>query len=401
MRVVVTGKGGREHALAWAFARAGHDVLVAPGNAGIPWSVEADPIDIDADLFVLGPEDDVVSGLGDRLRAKGRAVFGAGADGGQLEGSKAWMKALLAEAKVPTARFGSFDDARAAEAFLRDLPGPYVVKTDYLAAGKGVLVTDDLDEAIDDARAKLDGGRVVVEECMHGPEASLFAVCDGTNAVALPVAQDHKRVGDGDTGPNTGGMGAYSPVPVADDAVIDTAMERCVLPTLHALAARGIEYRGVLFAGLMLTDHGPKIVEYNVRFGDPETQVLLPRFASDPAELLLEAAYGKLRSTPRFTHDAALTVVLASEGYPSTPRTGDVIAGLDQAETIDGVTVFCAGVAADGGKLVTAGGRVLNVTAVAHSIDEARARAYAAVDTISWPGMHYRTDIAHQGVSQP
>jgi phosphoribosylamine--glycine ligase len=400
MKVVVTGKGGREHALAWAFARAGHDVLVTPGNAGIPWSVEADPLDIDADLVVLGPEDDVVSGLGDRLRAKGRVVFGAGADGGQLEGSKAWMKTLLAEAKVPTARFGSFDDPAAAEAFLRSLPGPYVVKTDYLAAGKGVLVTASLDESIDDARAKLARGRIVVEECMAGPEASLFAVCDGNTAVALPVAQDHKRAGDGDTGPNTGGMGAYSPVPVADDIVIDTAMERCVLPTLHALRRRGIDYRGVLFAGLMLTDHGPKIVEYNVRFGDPETQVLLPRFESDPAELLLEAAYGSLRSTPRFTRDAALTVVLASEGYPGTPRVGDVITGLDDAETVEGVTVFCAGVAAEGGKLVTAGGRVLNVTAMAHTIDEARARAYAAVDKISWPGMHHRSDIAHQGVNQ-
>jgi phosphoribosylamine--glycine ligase len=399
VKVCVTGKGGREHALAWAFARAGHSVMVAPGNPGIPWSLAADPLEVDADLFVLGPEDDVVNGVGDRLRAKGRLVFGSGADGGQLEGSKAWMKALLAEASVPTARFGSFAELAGAEAFLRELPGPYVVKTDYLAAGKGVLVTDDLDEAIADVSAKLDGGAVVVEECMAGPEASLFAVCDGTDAVALPVCQDHKRVGDGDTGPNTGGMGAYSPVPAATDAVVDAAMERCVLPTLHALRQRGIEYRGVLFAGLMLTDEGPKIVEYNVRFGDPETQVLLPRFTSDPAELLLEAADGALRSTPTFTPDAALTVVLASEGYPATPRTGDPITGIADAEAIEGVTVFCAGVGGVATDLTTRGGRVLNVTAIASTIDEARARAYAAVDKISWPGMHFRTDIAHQGVN--
>jgi phosphoribosylamine--glycine ligase len=398
MRVCVTGKGGREHALAWAFAQFDHTVMVTPGNAGIPWSVAAHPMELDADLFVLGPEDDVVSGLGDQLRAAGNAVFGAGADGGRLEGSKAWMKELLASARVPTARFGSFDDGADAETFLRDLPGPYVVKTDYLAAGKGVLVTPDLDEAIADAHTKLAAGRIVVEECMVGPEASLFAICDGKDAVPLPVAQDHKRLGDGDTGPNTGGMGAYSPVPIVDDIVADTAMERCVLPTLHALRKRGIDYRGVLFAGLMVTDEGPKIVEYNVRFGDPETQVLLPRFASDPAELLLEAAYGSLRSTPAFTHDAALTVVLASEGYPATPRTGDPIEGMADAEAVHGVTVFCAGVDGDAGKLVTAGGRVLDVTAVAPNLDEARARAYAAVGKLSWPGMHHRTDIAYQGV---
>jgi phosphoribosylamine--glycine ligase len=400
MKVVVTGKGGREHALAWAFARAGHDVVVTPGNPGIPWSVATDPTELAGDLFVLGPEDHVVEGLGDRLRAQGKAVFGAGADGGQLEGSKAWMKALLAEAGVPTARFGSFTDLGDAKAFMRTLHGGVVVKTDYLAAGKGVLVTDSYDEAVADAEAKLAHGGIVVEECMAGPEASLFAVCDGERAVALPVCQDHKRVGDGDTGPNTGGMGAYSPVPFD----VGDAMERCVLPTVHALRSRGIDYRGVLFAGLMITDDGPKIVEYNVRFGDPETQVLLPRFTSDPAELLLEAAEGTLRSTPTFTDDAALTVVLAAEGYPATPRIGDPITGLADAQAVEGVTVFCAGVGPGGdgrggGSLVTAGGRVLNVTALGPTLGEARARAYDAVGKISWPGIHYRTDIAYQGVS--
>jgi len=393
--VCVTGKGGREHALAWAFARAGHDVVVTPGNPGIPWSVRSDPLDVDADLFVLGPDDHVVDGLGDRLRARGRVVFGPGAEGGQLEGSKAWMKALLAEARVPTARFGSFTELEPAKAFMRTLHGAVVVKTDYLALGKGVLVTSSYDEAVADAAAKLAKGAIVVEECMRGPEASLFAVCDGERAVALPVCQDHKRVGDGDTGPNTGGMGAYSPVPFVTDAVVDQAMERCVLPTLHALQQRGIDYRGVLYAGLMLTDEGPKIVEYNVRFGDPEAQVLLPRFVSDPAELLLEAAEGKLRSTPAFGADAAVTVALCSEGYPEAPRTGDAIQGLDDAESVEGVTVFCAGV---GEGMVTAGGRVLNVTAVAPTIADARARVYEAVGKISWPGMHHRTDIARSAL---
>ena len=396
MRVVVTGKGGREHALAWAFDRFGHDVAVTPGSAGIPWSTPAPAEELDADLFVLGPDDHVVEGMGDRLRAQGKAVFGPGADGGQLEGSKAWMKALLAEGGVPTARFGSFTDAAAAEAFLRELPGPYVVKTDYLALGKGVLVTADLEEAIADAAAKLEHGGVVVEECMVGPEFSLFAVCDGARAVALPPAQDHKRVGDGDTGPNTGGMGAYSPVPFVTDEVVERTMRDCVLPTLAALRARGIDYRGVLYAGLMLTDEGPKVVEYNVRFGDPEAQVLLPRFTSDPAGLLLEAALGELRSTPTFTDDACLTVALCSEGYPTSTRTGDAIEGIADAEAVEGVTVFRAGV---GGGDTTAGGRVLNVTATGATIEQARDRAYQAVGRISWPGMHFRTDIASQAFS--
>jgi phosphoribosylamine--glycine ligase len=390
LRIVVTGKGGREHALAHAFARFGHDVVVTPGNPGIPWSGD-DPGD--ADLYVLGPDDHVVEGMGDRLRAEGRTVFGPGADGGQLEGSKAWMKDLLAEAGVPTARYGNFTDGDAAEAFLRELPGPSVVKTDYLALGKGVLVTADLDEAVADARAKLEQGAIVVEECMVGPEFSLFAVCDGTRAVALPPAQDHKRVGDGDTGPNTGGMGAYSPVPFVTDEVVERTMRECVLPTLAALQARGIDYRGVLYAGLMLTAEGPKVVEYNVRFGDPEAQVLLPRFTSDPAQLLLEAARGELRSTPTLDDGAASTIAHCSEGYPLSTRSGEPIEGIVDAEAVDGVTVYRAGVGAGD---TTAGGRVLNVTALAPTIAEARSRAYDAVARISWPGMHHRTDIASQ-----
>ena len=388
MRVCILGGGGREHAMAWAAAKHGHDVVVTPGNAGNPWSRTEEPDD--ADLYVLGSDDAVVSGQGDRLRAAGKLVFGPNADGGRLEGSKAWMKALLVDAGVPTARYGSFTALDGAEAFLRTLPGPYVVKTDYLALGKGVLVTPDLDVAIADAREKLAGGGVVIEEGMEGPEISLFAVCDGTKAVVLPPAQDFKRINDGDEGPNTGGMGAVAPVPIATKAVVDEAMERCVLPTLAALHARGIDYRGVLYAGLMLTAEGPKVIEYNVRFGDPEAQVLFPLFESDPIALLAEAAAGDLRSEPRFTDRTAVTVVLASEGYPVAPRTGDVIEGIDDANAMLDVTVFSAGVGPGG---VTKGGRVLNVTALGADVADSRSRAYAAVGMISWPGMHFRRDI--------
>jgi phosphoribosylamine---glycine ligase len=403
MRVCVIGSGGREHALAHVLGRTA-EVVVTPGNPGIPGSVSAPPHDIEADLYVVGPEAPLVDGLADDLRAKGRRVFGPGADGARLEGSKAWMKDLVAAAGVPTARHAAFDDEAAAVDFLRRLPPPYVVKTDGLAAGKGVLVTDSLDEAIDDVRAKLSGAsfgaagrRVVVEEGMVGPELSLLAVCDGTRAVPLAPAQDFKRVGDGDVGPNTGGMGAYSPVPTAPDEVVGAVMDRCVEPTLAELRRRGIDYRGVLYAGLMLTAEGPKLVEYNVRFGDPEAQVVLPRLATDLAELLAEAADGRITpaSEPRSVDDACVTIVLASEGYPAGPRTGDVISGLDDASASPGAAVFCAGVARDDqGRLVTAGGRVLDVTATGATIAEARDRAYDAASRISWPGLHHRTDIA-------
>jgi phosphoribosylamine---glycine ligase len=312
------------------------------------------------------------------------------------------MKEVLAEAGVPTARYGAFTDVATAVEFLKSLPGPFVVKTDGLAAGKGVLVTDSLDEAAEDVRAKLSGsafgeaGRtVVIEEGLDGPELSVLAVCDGTRAVALAPAQDFKRVADGGAGPNTGGMGAYSPVPVAGADVVDLVMDKAVEPTLATLRSQGIDYRGVLYAGLMLTPDGPKVLEYNVRFGDPETQVVLPRLSSDLAGLLAEAALGRLTSEPAFAPEACVTVVLASEGYPASPRTGDVIDGIAEAAAMPGVTVFCAGVATDGdGRLVTAGGRVLDVTATGDTIGEARDRAYAAVARINWPGMHHRSDIA-------
>jgi phosphoribosylamine--glycine ligase len=391
VKVCVVGSGGREHALATVLGRTATSVVVTPGNPGIPGSTATPPEEVDADLWVIGPEQPLVEGLADRLRAAGKLVFGPGADGARLEGSKAWMKEVLVDAGVPTARHGSFTDEGEALRFLDTLGDLFVIKTDGLAAGKGVLVTTDRAEATEDVKAKLASGGVVIEEGLTGPEVSVFAVCDGTDAVALAPAQDHKRVGDGDTGPNTGGMGAYSPVPVAPAPVVDEVMETCVLPTLAQLTKLGIDYRGVLFAGLMLTPAGPKVLEYNVRFGDPETQVVLPLLTSDLVQLLAEAAGGELRSTPTYGDDAAVTVVCASEHYPATPRTGDPIEGIAEAEQVPGVTVFCAGV---GPGMVTAGGRVLNVTAIAPTIAEARARAYEAVGRITWPGIHYRTDIA-------
>ena len=403
MKVCVVGSGGREHALATVLARDA-TVVVTPGNAGIEQSTDRPPEEIDADLFVIGPEDPLVAGVADRLRAQGKRCFGPGADGAQLEGSKAWMKRVLEAAHVPTARYASFTEPEPALAYLHDMPGFYVIKTDGLAAGKGVLVTESLPDASDAVRAYLSGDafgdagrRVVIEEGLTGPELSLLVVCDGRTLVPLAPAQDFKRIGAGDVGPNTGGMGAYSPVPLVGPEVVDEVIARAVEPTLAELRKRGIDYRGVLYAGLMLTPDGPKVIEYNVRFGDPETQVVVPRFASSLTDLLAEAADGSIRHTPSFVDDAAVTVVCASERYPASPRTGDRIDGLAAASAIEGVTVFCAGVRRGDDResaLATAGGRVLDVTALGSTLAVARDRAYRAVRAISWPGMQYRDDIA-------
>ncbi len=427
-RVCVVGSGGREHALAVVLGRTA-DVIVTPGNPGITGvtaeghtitSVRTPPEEIEADLYVIGPEAPLVDGLADRMRAAGRLVFGPGADGARLEGSKAFMKEVLAEAGVPTARYAAFDHPVPAKAFLRSLPGPWAIKTDGLAAGKGVLVTGSLAEAEADIDAKLSGhafgdaGRqVVIEEGLSGPECSLLVLCDGHRLAALAPAQDFKRLKDDDQGPNTGGMGAYSPVPFVDEALVTQLVTDAVAPLVAALRARQIDYRGVLYAGVMLTPEGPKVLEFNVRFGDPETQVVLPRLAGDVAGLLAEVASGSLVSVPRFVDTAAVCVVLASAGYPESPETGDGIGGLDQASAIDGVTVFHAGTAfapdtgvgaeaapdGDGGgrrpgTVVTAGGRVLGVTAVGDTIAEARTRAYRGVSAISWAGVQARSDIA-------
>ena len=406
MKVCVVGKGGREHALAHVLARSA-EVVVTPGSPAIPGSVDTPPDHVDADLVVIGPEAPLVEGLADRLRGRGTLVFGPGADGARLEGSKEWMKEVLVHAGVPTARYGSFADLDAARAFLDTLDGLYVVKTDGLAAGKGVLVTESRAEAAADVEAKLSGDafgaagrRVVIEEGLSGPELSVLAVCDGRRAVPLAPAQDFKRIGDGDTGPNTGGMGAYSPVPLAGPDVVDMVMDRAVEPTLASLRTRGIDYRGVLYAGLMLTPEGPKVLEYNVRFGDPEAQVVLPRLTSDLPGLLAEAASGNLRTEPAFSDDAAVTVVAAAKDYPSSPATGDAIEGLDEARAVEGVTVFFAGVDQDAeGRLVTAGGRVLAVTGMGPTLAEARERAYRGLDRISWPGLQARRDIAEEAAS--
>jgi phosphoribosylamine--glycine ligase len=419
VRFLVVGGGGREHALVWALCRSGAtDVVAAPGNPGIaalaecraldagdPAAVAALADDIAADVVVIGPEVPLVAGAADAVRARGRLAFGPGAEGARLEGSKAWMKHVLAAAGVPTARHRSFGpgDEDAACTFLAEFGAPWVVKTDGLAAGKGVVVTESLADARDAVRAYLSGeafgdaGRtLVIEEGLTGPELSLLVVCNGDPDAAVPLApaQDFKRAGDGDAGPNTGGMGAYSPVPIVGAATVDEVMDRAVRPTLHWLAGEGIEYRGVLYAGMMLTADGPKVIEYNVRFGDPECQVVLPRVTSDVAELLLAAATGaKLAVT--FSPEAAVTVVLAADGYPASPRTGDPITGLHVASGVNAVTVFHAGTARDDqGVLRTAGGRVLNVTATGPDLEVARVRAYEAASIINFKGMRHRHDIA-------
>jgi phosphoribosylamine--glycine ligase len=407
-QVCVVGSGGREHALAIALGRTA-DVVVCPGNPGMSAlgvrCVAGAPESVAADLYVIGPEVPLVGGLADRLRAAGRAVFGPGAAGARLEGSKAWMKDVLAEAGVPTAAYGVFAAAGPAVEFLRSLTGPWVVKTDGLAAGKGVLVTDDLELAAADVAAKLSGAafgnagrRVVIEEGLTGPEVSVMAICDGERAWALAPAQDFKRAGDGDRGPNTGGMGAYSPVPGAGPGVVDEVLEVAVTPTLAALRDRGIDYRGVLYAGLMLTPDGPRILEFNVRFGDPETQVVLPRWRGDVAATLAAAAAGKLDtvSPPEFAPDAAVCVVVAAPGYPEAPQLGQRIDGIEEVRQLQGIELYAAGVGAGGhgGGLVTAAGRVLGVGATGATIAAARERAYDGVARLAWPGMTYRRDIA-------
>jgi phosphoribosylamine--glycine ligase len=399
MRVVVVGSGAREHALCVALARTA-EVVCTPGSPGIAAVAECSDDDaekLDADLFVIGPEAPLVDGLADRLRAQGKRVFGPGADGALLEGSKAYMKQVVRDAGVPTAAYAAFDDADAAESYLRSSLGPYVVKTSGLAAGKGVLVTADLDAAITDVREKLSGetfagagSTVVIEECMTGPELSVLAVCDGRNYVLLPAAQDFKRMFDDDEGPNTGGMGAYTPVPGVDVDALEIG-PKFVQPTLDYLTARGVDYRGVLYVGLMLTAEGPKLVEYNVRFGDPECEVVVPALEGDIAQLLASAADGKLDpSGVGRAREAAVIVMIASDG-----PAGGVITGVERADALDGVTVYHARTATEGGALVTAGsGRILGVTGRGATLREARARAYAGVKEIDLPGGYYRTDIA-------
>jgi phosphoribosylamine--glycine ligase len=415
MNVLVIGSGAREHAMCWKLAQspAVKALYCLPGNAGtssVATNLAGNVNDLAAivrtakeraiDLVVVGPEDPLVNGLADQLREAGILTFGPDRAAAQLEGSKAFSKELMAEAGVPTAPFRIFDTADEAESYVRAANRPIVVKADGLAAGKGVVVAKDAEEAADAIRVIMRersfgsaGARVVIEETLRGQEVSYHVVCDGERYVALAPAQDHKRVGDGDRGPNTGGMGAYSPPPVVTAEVEQKILARVVEPTLAAMKQRGTPFRGVLFVGLMIDQGEPQVLEYNVRFGDPETEVLLARWAGDVLPLLLGAARGDLSGvSTRWAHPSALCVVLASEGYPGNYEKGRVIRGLDQAGD---AVVFHAGTARAGDDIVTAGGRVLTVTAVGSDLDEAAARAYAAVDKLEFEGAHFRRDIGH------
>jgi phosphoribosylamine--glycine ligase len=409
-RVVVVGSGAREHALAWVLSREA-DVVVTPGNDGMAAqglrTSSASALELEPDLVVIGPEAPLVEGLADALRGRGVAVLGPGAEGAQLEGSKAFMKDFLAAAGVPTARYCVASDETSAREFFQSTRPPYVVKTDGLAAGKGVLVTANVEEALNDVREKLSGTafgdagrRVVLEEGLSGVECYVMVLVDGERAWPLATAQDFKRVGEGDTGPNTGGMGAYCPVPELDD-VVPVVMETMVTPTLRELARRGVDYRGVLYAGVMVTAAGPYLLEYNVRFGDPETESLVRLYEYQLLGVVEDCARGRLTSAPVSTPGAAVTVVLASRGYPEAPETGDVIDGLGPdgqlAEPMEGVVVFHAGTRRrTDGRFETNGGRVLAVSARATSVAEARRRAYGAVEKIQFAGRVVRSDIAHE-----
>jgi phosphoribosylamine---glycine ligase len=406
---VVVGSGAREHALAWALSKSA-TVTVTPGNAGIAahgiTCVDTPATELTADLFVIGPEQPLVEGLAQALRAQGKTVFGPNADGALLEGSKAFMKDFLRDAGVPTAQYGTFDEVEPAVEFLRTMTAPYVIKTDGLAAGKGVLVTDDFEEAVADIKDKLSGEAfgaagttVIIEEGLDGEECSLIVVCDGSSTRALVPAQDFKRVGDGGTGANTGGMGAYAPMQSMTGQQIDQILSSIVAPTVVELKKRGIEFRGVLYAGVMLTSKGPKLLEYNVRFGDPETEVLAPLYGESLYDLLFAAASGELGDISPVASGTAVTVVLASHTYPQGARKGDVISGLGPdgqlAQSLEGVTVFHAGSArSSDGSFITNGGRVLAVTAQGVTLREARERAYRATEQITFEGRVMRSDIA-------
>jgi phosphoribosylamine---glycine ligase len=419
MNILLIGSGGREHALAWKLAQSAlcDTLFAAPGNPGIAEEAELVDMNIadhgaviafcaghDIGLVVVGPEAPLVDGLGDALREAGVPVFGPNQKAAQLEGSKGFTKDMCAAANIPTAGYKRHDGKASALAGLTDFQPPYVIKADGLAAGKGVIIAEtraDAEAAIEDMFGGGfgdAGASVVIEEFMTGEEASFFALTDGKDVVAFGSAQDHKRVGDGDTGPNTGGMGAYSPAPVLTNALQSEVMERIIKPTVAYMAAHSMPYSGVLFAGLMLTDEGPQLIEYNARFGDPECQVLMTRFTGDLAALMLAVATGRLAEAdvPTFAPDAALTVVMAANGYPGTPEKGGAI-GLDK---VSGAKVFHAGTAEKDGQLIASGGRVLNVTARGATVTEAQKAAYTAVDVIDFPTGFCRRDIGWREVER-
>jgi phosphoribosylamine--glycine ligase len=418
MNVLLLGSGGREHALAWKLAQSPllDKLYAAPGNPGIAKYAELADIAISdqrtvidfclrhsISFVVIGPEAPLVAGLGDNLRTMGIGVFGPNKNPAQLEGSKGFTKDLCARERIPTAGYVRVESRDGALASLEDFGLPVVIKADGLAAGKGVTVAFTHEEAEDAVAAIFAeaGGSAVIEEFLEGEEASLFVITDGTTILPFGSAQDHKRVGDGDTGPNTGGMGAYSPARVLTPALEREAIETIVRPTVTALARAGSPYSGVLYAGLMLTHAGPKLIEYNARFGDPECQVLMMRLQDDLLELMLATARGELagRPDPRFSPETALTVVMAAKGYPGTPETGGAIHGIDAAEAT-GARVFQAGTRMDGDTLVSNGGRVLNVTAIGPSVRTAQAAAYRAVDALDFPTGFCRRDIGWREVAR-
>ena len=424
MRILVVGGGGREHALCWKIAASPlcETLFCAPGNAGIAREADCVPIgaedlggliafakDRAIDFVVVGPEAPLVAGLVDRLGHAGIKAFGPSGAAAMLEGSKGFVKDLCTKHGIPTAEYGRFVDPGSAKSFVREAGAPIVVKADGLAAGKGVTVATTLSEAeaaIDaimvEKRFGAAGDSLVIEELLEGEEASFFALVDGQSALALASAQDHKRVGEGETGPNTGGMGAYSPAPVMTPEMEARVMDEIIGPTVAAMKAEGQPYKGVLYAGLMITESGPQLIEFNVRFGDPENQVLMPRLMSDLLPALLASADGVLANLDLRWHEAAaMTVVMAAQGYPGAYEKGSQIRGLEAAEALDGVVVFHAGTTAGpDGAVLANGGRVLNVTASAPSIAEARERAYAAVDLIDWPEGFCRPDIGWRALER-
>lgn len=424
MKVLVVGGGGREHALCWAIARSPRisKLWCAPGNAGIADSAECVAIsdgdvtglvkfakDNAVDLVVVGPEAPLVAGLVDALDAEGIKSFGCSKAAAQLEGSKGFMKDMVAKFGVPTAAYGRFTDPADAKAFVEKQGAPIVVKTDGLAAGKGVTICMTNNEAFDAIEECMVGGKfgdagaeIVIEEFLKGEEASFFAVCDGENVIPLVAAQDHKAVGEGDTGPNTGGMGAYSPAPVFTDAVEAKVMEQIIVPTVKGMANEGHPFKGVLFAGLMIDDAGnPKLIEYNIRFGDPECQVLMTRLKSDVLDILDGAATGMLNTVkPEWHDETAMVVVMAAKGYPGSYEKGTEIKNVPAADAMDKVKVLHAGTKMDGDKLVATGGRVLGVTARGATVTETQKRAYEAVDAIDWQGGFCRRDIGWRAVAR-
>ncbi len=415
MNILILGSGGREHALAWAVMQNPKcdRLIVAPGNAGIAMIADCAALDIEdggavvtfaeensIDFVIVGPEAPLAAGVADRLRDAGLLVFGPSAEAARLEASKSFTKEICDAANAPTAAYGYFTDASAAKAYVRAQGAPIVVKADGLAAGKGVIIAETVAEAeaaIDDMFGGAFGGagaEVVIEEFMQGEEASFFVLCDGTDVLPIGTAQDHKRVGEGDTGLNTGGMGAYSPAPVLTDAIAQKALDQIIKPTMAEIAKRGAPYQGVLYAGLMIEKGQPRLVEYNVRFGDPECQVLMMRLGAQAMDLMHACAEGRLaEARVNWADDHAMTVVLAANGYPGSYAKGSVIGGLDDLPEDSFQMLFHAGTTEKAGKITATGGRVLNATARGATLQEARDRAYAMVDKINWPDGFCRRDI--------